>query len=77
MFIVQFFKKNWTVYFKSLSAREGLKNAYKMVKKIKVSKFDTCFYMHFFQGLLKNIVFRSVALVTDRTFILPCTLPYE
>ena len=42
-----------------------------------------------FQGLFKNIVFRSVALVTkklwaildffftDRTFFPPCTLPYK
>ena len=44
--------------------------------------------MHF-QGLFKNMVFRSVALVTkklwaisdffftDRTFLPPCTLPYK
>ena len=54
------------------------------------SKCDTCFYIHFsiFQGLFKNIVFRSVALVIKKLwaifdfflhtpdFLTPCTLPY-
>ena len=73
------------------------KNSKKKVKKMKkifffvlnkyqsVTHVSTCI----FQGLLKKIVFRSVALVTkklwtildffftDRTFFPPCTLPYK
>ena len=53
---------------------------------IKISKCDACFYTHF-QGLFKNIVFRSVALVikklwaileifyTLRTFYRPAPYP--
>ena len=30
-----------------------------------ISKYDTCFFMHF-KGLFRNVVFRSVALVTKK-----------
>ena len=51
-------EKNYTDHFNNLGGREGGKKCLKRVKQI-------CFYMHF-QGLFKNIDFRSVALVTKK-----------
>ena len=78
MFIAQFFmasskKKNETDNFNSLGAREGGKKCQKRVKNEKKKIFfggsktnikcDTCI----FEGLFKNIVFRSeVTLVTKK-----------
>ena len=42
---------------------KNVKNIFFCLKQI--SKCDTCFYAHF-QGLFKNIVFRSVALVIKK-----------
>ena len=35
------------------------------IKSKQISKFDTCFYIHF-RGLFKNKVFRSVSLVIKK-----------
>jgi len=64
---------------KALENRYRVKMPKKRVKKIQkniffcfkqISKCDTCFYMQFSRALFKNIVFKTVALVIKKLWVI-------